>query len=605
MTPTAGSLDHVQLDLVDSVDKAGQLMTWLGERRSVLGVDTETGGFSFHKNRLRLVQFGDLNRGWAVPWERWGGVVTEVMTKYDGPLVLHNAPFDARFMVHNLGIAWPWHRTNDTMTASHLVHPKMPHGLKALAALLVDKKAAMAQRVLDDGMSDNHWGWDTVPIDYPPYWVYAAMDPVLTAHLWEYHLGGPVTTTYKNVYELEIGTLAALQKMMQRGARIDVEYCKRKRNELNDYALRTRQWCAQNFDIKNVGSGPQLIAAMQRLGAEMTRLTEKGAVSVDKYALQLIAHQYAGQAPAAFAEAVLNIRKVEKSVAPYLDNFIEGADSNGRLHATFWALGTRTARMSITDPGLQTLPKKDGLVRGAVVPSTYGDHPGALLTVDYAQIEMRLMAHFSQDPGLVSAFLEADATGGDFFLNLAIQIYADSEMTKKDGRRQLTKNTAYGKAYGAGVSKMAETAGVPYDVMAPVVKSFDERFPGVRAFQQLVEQRGFERLHQEGEAYVITPAGRRMPADDDKMYVLVNYLIQSHAAEILKTKIVELDQAGYGEAMILPVHDELVLDLPAEDAEEALHDVQKIMSITEGYGVPIPAEGDVLLDNWGSKYTDA
>ena len=82
-------LEHVELELVNSVDLAAEFMRWLGERRTVLGFDTETGGLDPEREPLRLVQFGDADKGWAIPWERWGGVALEALTKYEGPLVAH------------------------------------------------------------------------------------------------------------------------------------------------------------------------------------------------------------------------------------------------------------------------------------------------------------------------------------------------------------------------------------------------------------------------------------------------------------------------------------------------------------------------------------
>jgi DNA polymerase-1 len=140
--------------------------------------------------------------------------------------------------------------------------------------------------------------------------------------------------------------------------------------------------------------------------------------------------------------------------------------------------------------------------------------------------------------------------------------------------------------------------------MDPVVKGFDEQFPGVRAFQRLVDQRGRERLYRDGEAYVITPYGRRLAADDDKVYVLVNYLIQSHAAEYFKRKICELAALGFSDYMVLPVHDELVFDVPRDVVEEAKPMIEQTMSDLTSYAVPITASADVLEDNWGTKYRD-
>jgi DNA polymerase-1 len=593
-----GSLDHVQLHYVDSVDEAMNFKRWLSGRREVLGVDTETEGFWFHRHKIRLVQFGDLNHGWAIPWERWGGVAEEALNAYEGPTVLHNSKFDVNMLTHQakLRSPWPWYRTHDTMTMSHLTHPLLPHGLKPLGAKLIDQKAAQAQRVLDDGMTDNRWSWETVPLDYPPYWIYAAMDPVLTCHLYE-KLKQTIST-YARAYQLELDTLRILHNMEQRGALVDLAYCGKMSTELTGYADQARQWIADAYGVQNIGSAPQLIQALEGLGGEITRRTKGGKPSVDKYQLQLF--EYAGGEIGQLASVVLKIRKAEKMVTSYFDNFFEMVDSDQRVHPTMWALGTRTARMSVSEPALQTVPKKDGVVRGAFVESP-GRH---LISSDFAQIEMRLMAHFSEDPGLVESFRVADSTAGDFFLEMAAQVYG-VRMDKTDQRRQLTKNTMYGKSYGAGVQKMAETAGVPFEVMEPVVQSVDASFPGMKMFQKLVERTGSQRLYSEGEAYITTPYGRRMPCDEGKVYTLVNYLIQSHAAEIFKDKMRQLDAAGLGEYMVLPVHDELIFDVPVDECTEAALTIEQVMTVREdeGYTVPIPAEPEILLGgSWGSKY---
>jgi DNA polymerase-1 len=290
---------------------------------------------------------------------------------------------------------------------------------------------------------------------------------------------------------------------------------------------------------------------------------------------------------------VLNIRKAEKTVGPYFRNFMELADANDRVHPNIWTMGTRTARMSITDPALQTLPRKDPTVRTAFIPS----EGNVLITCDYDQIEARLTAHFSQDPGLIAAFGGED----DFFCTIASTIF-NEPISKKDQRRQLTKNTVYGKIYGAGPAKMAQTAKVPLEQMEYGVHSFDARFPGVVQMQRQIGDIAQKRLHEEGSAYIHTPTGRRMVADDEKGYTLVNYLIQCHAAEILKRKMLELDAAGADDWMILPVHDELVFDVPADEQHDALRLIQATMADLTSYAVPITASGDILTTDWGEKY---
>jgi DNA polymerase-1 len=251
--------------------------------------------------------------------------------------------------------------------------------------------------------------------------------------------------------------------------------------------------------------------------------------------------------------------------------------------------------MSITEPALQTLPRDDPTVRTAFIPSS----GRVLITSDYDQIEARLTAHFSEDRGLIEAFIRSDA-GEDFFCTIASSIFQRT-ITKKDPERQLTKNTVYGKIYGAGVEKMAFTAHVPVEVMRFVNDTFDQNYPGVRIMQNRINSEG--RKHN--PPMVQTPTGRHMYADDRKEYTLTNYKIQCHAAEVFKRGLIRLDAVFGDEAgvdMILPVHDEQVFDVEASIAEDVQRTIDQTMSDRESYLVPITSSSDLLEHNWGDKY---
>jgi DNA polymerase-1 len=140
--------------------------------------------------------------------------------------------------------------------------------------------------------------------------------------------------------------------------------------------------------------------------------------------------------------------------------------------------------------------------------------------------------------------------------------------------------------------------------MEPVVQGFDKSYPGIRQLQRAINHQARARLAESGQAYVVTPMGRPMYADDNKEYTLTNYLIQSHAAEILKRKMVEIDAELPGQ-MILPVHDELVFDFPGDEAVEMARLATEIMNRSEGYRVPITWSGDLLTEDWGEKYREA
>jgi DNA polymerase-1 len=182
------------------------------------------------------------------------------------------------------------------------------------------------------------------------------------------------------------------------------------------------------------------------------------------------------------------------------------------------------------------------------------------------------------------------------------QVYQDPSLQKSDPRRKLIKGVVYGKLYGAGVSKMALTAGVPDHQMKEVVDAFDGNYPGVKMMQYQIEDLGMRRLKSEGTGYVKTRTGRRLPCDDDRVYSLTNYLIQASAAEVFKQNLIKLDQADLTEYLIVPVHDEIVLQAPRSEAAEIMETVRECMTTRDGWQVPLTAGVDGPFNNWGEKY---
>jgi DNA polymerase-1 len=591
----AQDLSGITCNLVTSVDEASAFMRWLGERRTTpLALDTETTGLVPYDSgaALRLVQFGDGMTGWAIPFERWGGVAMEALQKFEGPLVCHNIAFEARWLKAHAGYELPWHRSHDTMIGAHLVDPTASVALKSLSARYIDRRAVAGQRLLDEAMHANKWTWATVPIEYDGYWNYACLDTILTARLWE-HLDAH--NLYPQAYELEMATRRVASAMEDAGSPIDLEYCQLKFDELNSYAERVAEWGQRELGVK-LGSGPQLVKWFEANGGEITEFTAKGAPSVNKYQLRLFANE-GNEKVSSIAKIVLDMRRASKLATTYFANFMDWHE-DGVLHPEIRTLRARTGRMSITKPALQTLPKGSATVRDAFI-AREGE---VLLSCDYSQIEARLMAHFAQDENMIRTFKEADHTGTDFFTALGRDIYSAPDMDKSDKRRALVKGTMYGKLYGAGVTKMAETAGVSVDQMKAVVDAFDRNYPGVTRFQAQVEDVGARRERDEGLPYIITPIGRRLPADERKTYALVNYLLQSTAADVLKRTMVSLDNAGYGSAMLMPVHDEIIFSVPREDVDQAKRDIEEIMSVMDDFLVPLPAEPEGPLTRWGDRY---
>ena len=601
-------LQSVQLHLVDSVEKADNFLNWLSQTRplNAIAVDIETGELSGRPRkdalspwhgRIRLVQVGDGQTGWSIPWDNWKGVFYEAMDRFDGPIVCHNIAFEAKWFDVQSEWSMPWHRAHDTMLMAKLIDPLGTGALKKLTEQYIDPRAAALQSILDYGMIDNGWTWGTVPINFEPYWSYGALDTVLTMKLFEKFWqkcapGKP----YSLAYEIEMNTRRITTKMELNGARLDLDYSKKKYQELIDYTDRVAQWTKSSYNL-SIGSNQQLVRQFESMGAVITETTDKGQKSASKDQLKLLVRD--GNEPIKeLADATLKYRQALKLANTYFANFLND-NTDGFVHPSINTMGARTGRMSIQNPALQTLPKGDDTVRRAFLPK---DDNHVIVTSDLDQVEFRMFATLSQDPNLIQLFLRADATGSDPFTEIGREIYRDPSMQKSDKRRNLIKGVVYERLYGAGVAKQAITAGVPEEQMRAVSNAFDERFPGMQMFQRAVEQRGMQRLEAEGQGYVTTWTGRRLPCDEDRVYTLVNYLIQGGAAEVFKSNLIKLDQADLTDLLIVPVHDEIVLNAPREDAEEIKQLVRKCMTTTEGWQVPLTADVDGPLENWGAKY---
>jgi DNA polymerase I len=595
MTDLAIGLEHVELTRVDCIDDAWACLRWLGERRyaPVLGLDLETEGFSPYRDKIRYAQVGDENKGWAIPWERWGGVFEDVVSRWDGEFVLHNGPFDTRFL-DRAGLVIPRARLHDTRPMWHILDPVRSTGLKQLAGAHIDRRAAVLQDELDAAIGKSGgWTWATVPMDYEPYWSYAALDPVLTVQL--FHLAKPRLIdegTWSTYTDIELAVQWVLQAMMERGAHVDLQHADAAADKYGTWCDQIEYWIRDQYGI-SAGSNQAVIDVLIREGFNFTKRTNGGALSLDKEVLASIDHP--------LASAVGQRRKVQRVVSTYLNAIRTLADTDDIIHATINPIGARTSRMSMQDPNLQNLPRTSENDRVAQTvrdcyTSRYGED-GILVFSDFDQIEMRGLAHLSGDPGLDAAL----RSGEDFFTVLARRVFQDDSITKKHPYRQLTKSVAYGKSYGAGVAKMAATAGVPESQMADAMYLFDSEFPGVRAFQRRVYDIASAREEETGEAWVRCPlTHRRHVADDGKAYTLVNYLIQGLAASLYKKKLVELDQAGLGEWMILPVHDEVILDVPNSERDNVLKVLREVMNDEEILDVPVTA-GLAVGSRWGSK----
>ena len=365
--------------------------------------------------------------------------------------------------------------------------------------------------------------------------------------------------------------------MEMRGVRINMSYVEAMYEQIIDYTASLERWCVDNYGVRP--SETQKVAIrLHELGVELSKTTETGAWAMDKDVLEGIEHP--------LAKAVLEHRQKTKIGSTYFGNFISMHD-NGVLHPSINTLGARTGRMSMQNPALQTLPR-GRVVRDAFVPRD-GD---TWASVDFDNIEMKLLAHFCQDPKMLEA-----ARTSDMHAAMARIAYGDETITKSDPRRQTFKNANFAKAYVAGAEKFAWTAGIEIEEAKKFLAFYDEEFPGVKAFQKKVERVGRDRLHTSGRGYVKSPIGRIHFAEEEKLYTLVNSLIQGTAADAFKQSLVDLDNSGFGEFLLLPVHDEVDMELPSDSAEDMLHEIEKVMTQNH-WSVPLTVSAS-LGSCWG------
>lgn len=597
-------LKDVSLHLVETYEDVTKCLEWLSTTQSDhLGFDTESTGLSPETDTVRLIQFGDAFHGWAFELDRWYGLAEEIIRRWIASgrrFVGHNARYDvAMLRKHRIHI--PLHLVDDTMMMAHIADPTVSIGLKQQSTRHVDKRAASMQGQLDSVMHSGNWTWATVPVasngPVAAYWIYAALDPVLTVRLWQHHAPA-VLKDSPRAYDLEVSVGWIADRMERAGLLLDRAYTL---NQGEEFAALYAALTARSHDEFGVdpGSREQITRRFLDDKVDLWKQTPGGDYSLDKEVMASINHP--------LARLLLERRKVEKLKSTYLRRFLEYSEHDGRLHPSIntlgfaeqsaGAFGVVTSRMSMSHPNLQQLPRgKDPLsrvIRNCVV----AGEGKTLLMVDFDQVELRIMAHLSADPGLAAAF----ATEDDFFTTLTRGIYKDPTIHKDDPKRQLTKSYVYATLYGAGNDKLATTTGVPLAEVEQLSRDFAESYSGVPDFQQEVQRRARLRAREEEFPYTRSPlTNRRFIGEMGKEYKLVNFTIQGMAAEILKTKLLELDAAGLGDVLRLPVHDEVIVEVDHGDVEEAVHIMNGVMNDADLLNIPLTA-GVSIGERWGEK----
>lgn len=597
---------NIQLHWVQSLSEANEFMSWLGARRPWLAVDTETGGFDWWVDPLRTVQFGDGLTGWCLEWDRWAGLVHEALGLYDRPIAMHNAKFDTHFLEVN-GVELKRWLIHDTRAMAHILNPAILSGLKPRSMRELGAWAGHGEAELKEAMVKGGWDWATVPIEL--IWKYAAFDTCLTALLAEEMWPKIVAQGFQPIYELELASTQVLTDMERRGILTDRAYLREKAEDWGREKAAVEHVLTESFGVVKPGSAQQVMRALeQESGWRPTVFTEKGSPDLSDGVLGGLAEpdELGGKKPSEVAALVRKHREYHKLTNTYVKNLLGLSDDHGRLHPSINPLGAKTGRMSVTRPALQTLPSGDPRIRNAFISG-----PGnCLITADYDQIEMRLFAHYSGDELMLQGIRYGDwmsEQGHDGYdlhsmaARLVFGIGMNDEVPK--ALRKRVKGVSFGKVYGSGLETFAATSGLSLDDARHAIAAYEQAFPQSRKdqFPSRVARALAERDRYNRDPHVLTSYGRKEPCWPSEAYKAVNYLIQGTAADVLKDRIVALSRTWVGELMILPIHDEILFEVPDEAAHDAMATIRETMPERERFAVPLTVDAEIVR-RWGDKY---
>lgn len=581
-------------------DLAGFWKFLRGER--VVALDTETTGLDVYApgHELRLVQFGSASQAWVLRADAFAAAITKALQ--EGRFVCHNAPYDLQVIDRHLGVTLEdlSPRTFDTRILAHLLDPRgkadggIGHGLKDLATVYVDPDAPDAEKeltaVFRSLKATKETGWRVIPVDHPEFVRYAGLDVILTARLFAWI--GPevkaVGLSELSTFEHHLQSLLAI--LQRRGMLLDVAYTERLKGELLEESERFRAVAAR-YGVTNVNSTAQVSVALEAMGETLGERTPSGALKVDKAVLLPLADLDMGwsrldvRAPNPLADAVLRAKRAEKWAETYAQAVLDLRDPADRVHPFIGSLQARTARMSVSRPPLQQLPSGDWQIRRCFI----ADPGMTMVAADYSQVEMRVLAALSKDRTMI----EAIASGTDLHDFTAARVFGP-DFTK--AQRKIAKAVGFGKVYGGGAAGISRQTGADIDAIREAIRAYDETYPGIREYSQRLQRRA-----ENGAKEVITPAGRHLPLDRDRLYAATNYVVQSTARDLLAQAIVDLFGAGLGDYLLLPVHDEVIAQAPSEDAAEIVAEIGRVME-SDFYGVRIKSDVSVYGPSWGHGY---
>ncbi|RAX58596.1 DNA polymerase I [Helicobacter monodelphidis] len=568
---------------------------------SLVSFDTET--TSLEARQAQIVGFSfalDSSKGYYVPISHYYIGVGQQISKETAKKAIEQI-FNARVIGHNLKFDLEVLRFNfdfmanpkciiDTMILAWLIDSSQALGLDFLAkkwfshtmiafSQVVPKKGNFSEVHLDDAAK------------------YAAEDAQATFKLYEQLLAevqkqglGFLLEIAKDV---EYPFICVLQKIEEVGIKINVAFFEQLKEEINVRILNLSEEIYRiaqcNF---NLNSHIQLGGVLfDKLKLPILKKTKTSVGSTDETVLATLLDAHP------IIKPILEYRELYKLQSTYIQPFLDIAsqESDCRIHTSFLQTGTTTGRLSSRNPNLQNIPVRTDLGRrireGFIAKEGY-----ALMSLDYSQIELRLLAHFSKDKTMIDAFLN----GADIHYETAKMIFTESLAMEK---RQVAKSINFGLIYGMGARKLSETLKISLKEARNYIQYYFDSFPTVKSFlndsQELIMQCGYSQ----------TLLGRRRIFDfknatpfQTSAYLreAINTIFQGSAADLIKLAMLQIDTC-FKETelkMLLQIHDELVFEVREDLVDSISKEVAHMMENIYPLNVPLIC-GVTVGKNWG------